>query len=472
MKTPDTLKPSSPLNIDPDELSPSKPIFTPNISAISLDVQLSILEKLLTTGSKLLKYPKNSIKKPNERLVKVEFYPLVLLYQKNNAFASIGFHTIVEIRVGQNTQGFQVWREAMLEERAFSVIYLSNSKHKELNFVAPTNELCIQWVTGLHVLLTNRDSNSIHEFVGLPEWLMDMWKSVDVDGNGLKLDQITTLMKKLNFRLSQSELKSAFKQSNLTQVDTLQFDQFERLYRNLRFRPEIAELFASVCNESMSSIRFTEFQAFVHEVQKEDWDLEKCQAVFTKFTTQNNMDINHFTAFLLSSRNKLIKKEIRDLTRPLNEYFINSSHNTYLVGDQIVGDSSVEGYIRALQKGCRCVEIDCWDGPNGEPVIYHGHTLTSKITFLDAIKSIKKYAFMVSDCPLILSLEVHCCAMQQNRMASILVDILGDELLVDVIVGVPIGVLPTPAQLLKKILIKAKIYDDDDLDFEDDSPSI
>lgn len=43
------------------------------------------------------------------------------------------------------------------------------------------------------------------------------------------------------------------------------------------------------------------------------------------------------------------------------------------------------------------MELDCWDGPNGEPVIYHGYTLTSKILFKDVIKTIKNYAFKVSE---------------------------------------------------------------------------
>lgn len=76
-----------------------------------------------------------------------------------------------------------------------------------------------------------------------------------------------------------------------------------------------------------------------------------------------------------------------------------------MLGNQISGESSVDGYIRSLQEGCRCVELDCWDGSDGEPIIYHGWTLTTKILFKDVIKdAIAKYAFAASDFPLILSI--------------------------------------------------------------------
>nr|XP_021523213.1 1-phosphatidylinositol 4,5-bisphosphate phosphodiesterase delta-4 [Aotus nancymaae] len=50
---------------------------------------------------------------------------------------------------------------------------------------------------------------------------------------------------------------------------------------------------------------------------------------------------------------------------------------------------------QALKRGCRCVEVDVWDGPNGEPVVYHGHTLTSRILFKDVVATVAQYAFQV-----------------------------------------------------------------------------
>ena len=67
---------------------------------------------------------------------------------------------------------------------------------------------------------------------------------------------------------------------------------------------------------------------------------------------------------------------------------------------------------------------DCWDGPNNEPIVYHGWTLTSKLDFAEVLNdAIKSYAFFASDFPLILSIENHCCKKQQDQVCTALVKI-------------------------------------------------
>ena len=74
------------------------------------------------------------------------------------------------------------------------------------------------------------------------------------------------------------------------------------------------------------------------------------------------MSLDGFTQFMLGPENEIFNVDHRevyqDMTQPLSHYFIASSHNTYLLADQLKGPSSCEAFIRALRKGCRCVECE------------------------------------------------------------------------------------------------------------------
>uniref|UniRef100_A0A673LYL4 Phosphoinositide phospholipase C n=1 Tax=Sinocyclocheilus rhinocerous TaxID=307959 RepID=A0A673LYL4_9TELE len=170
--------------------------------------------------------------------------------------------------------------------------------------------------------------------------------------------------------------------------------------------------------------------------------------------------------YLISEENSVIPPEkldqSEDMTFPLSQYFINSSHNTYLTAGQLAGNSSVEMYRQTLLSGCRCVELDCWKGRTAEeePVITHGFTMTSEISFKEVIEAIAECAFKTSPFPVILSFENHVDSpKQQAKMAEYCRSIFGDALLTETLEKYPLesGVpLPSPHELVGKILIKNK----------------
>ena len=169
------------------------------------------------------------------------------------------------------------------------------------------------------------------------------------------------------------------------------------------------------------------------------------------------------------SRSSSSRRRRPEYDQPLHAYYIASSHNTYLEGDQLASTSSTRRYVDDLCEGCRCVEVDVWDG-DGEPVVKHGRTLTTKIKFRAVADAVARWAFHASDLPVVISLENHCSPLQQAVVADILVAAFGDALLVSLDDDL------TPARLRGKILVKAKCppaevrvsSDDEDDDDDDD----
>jgi phosphatidylinositol phospholipase C, delta len=124
-----------------------------------------------------------------------------------------------------------------------------------------------------------------------------------------------------------------------------------------------------------------------------------------------------------------------------------------------------------------CLELDIWDGgKDGKgaliPVVWHGHTMTSKISFMDILQTIKVFLnFHPDSFPIILSFENHCSIPYQQVMAETLERVLGDSLYVPTEVSL-YGKLPSPSQLRGQVVIKGRRPDGteaDAYDTDDDS---
>jgi hypothetical protein len=71
---------------------------------------------------------------------------------------------------------------------------------------------------------------------------------------------------------------------------------------------------------------------------------------------------DRLSRYLASEESNAMAPVILDSSHPISDYYISSSHNTYLWGNQLYGKASTQAYQKVLERACRCVEVDVWDG--------------------------------------------------------------------------------------------------------------
>jgi phosphatidylinositol phospholipase C delta len=349
-----------------------------------------------------------------------------------------------------------------------------------------------------------------------------IWLDVDKDKTGFSnVHQIGKILQQINFTMRQRDLQPVYdKFGKVIGLDRTQrrrgltFEQSATFLHKLKrdswmVKPVNViwnELFGEIMNNgkprlTVSDKTFLEkflqgkqgqIKATILDVRKLFRRLQDMEMAHTtnEPTDGNRIDKNLFEVYLLANENDAFDPDREnydesDMNQPLSEYWINSSHNTYLIGHQITSHSSVEMYSNALYRGARCLEVDIWDGErstNGTPVpvVWHGHTMTTKIYFVDIIKTIKVFLnFHPDTFPIVLSFENHCSIPYQEVMAEQLIRILGDLLYVPTEASL-YGRLPSPAQLRGLVVIKgrrpigteADAYDTDDDSDGEDGPTV
>ncbi|XP_077354537.1 1-phosphatidylinositol 4,5-bisphosphate phosphodiesterase delta-1-like isoform X3 [Festucalex cinctus] len=419
--------------------------------------------QFLLQGGDLLKVRSSSWKK--NRYFKLQEDCKTMWRESKRTFRrhrSFSIDDIAVVRLGRQTEGLKKYTEQQIENSCFSIIFKDHRKN--LDLIASSDDEAKQWVGSLQKLITSR--NNLNQQQKTEHWLFSCLSKADKNkDNKLSVSEVKHFLRLINIDVDDSYADMLFEKCDKSKSGYLSGEEIKDFYDLLTYREEIDVIYKAYARSAgvMSSENLVEF---LLREQREMTTLADAHKIIDKFEPDEKAKekkvltkdgfliyLHHPDALILDPQHMDV---YQDMSQPLNHYFISSSHNTYLMEDQLKGPSSTEAYVRALLMGCRCVELDCWDGSDDEPVIYHGYTLTSKILFKDAIKAIKEYAFKMSEYPVILSLENHCSLEQQEVMARHMSSILGSALVTSPLGdGMPAN-FPSPEELKGKFLIKAK----------------
>ncbi|KAM3616483.1 uncharacterized protein V6R79_018896 [Siganus canaliculatus] len=371
--------------------------------------------------------------------------------------AKITIDSLYKVTEGGQSDIFHRHAEGSFDPACCFTVYHGN--HMEsLDLVTSNAEEARTWITGLRYLMAGiSDEDSLQTF-----------EEADKNGDGLlNIEEIYQLLHKLNVNLPRRKVKQMFQEADTDdQQGTLTYEEFSVFYRMMSLRRDLFLLMMAY-SDRKDHLTAEELAHFLRNEQKmTNVTPEYVAEIIDKFEVSDDykqrgvMGIEGFTSLMRSPTcdifNPLHHEVNQDMEQSLSNYFIASSHNTYLTGDQLLSHSKTDMYAWVLQSGCRCVEVDCWDGPDGEPMVQHGYTLTSKIPFKLVLETINKYAFINNQYPVILSIENHCSIQQQKKIAQYLREIFGDKLDVGDILSRDAKTLPSPQSLRGKILIKGK----------------
>ena len=419
--------------------------------------------------------------------------------------SEIDLHNTVDgdsLRVGQTTVQFQRmeskekqgWNDRGVVKNSLSIMYMKRGEMCSLNIAAPNQEVAKYVHDVINFIVTEaailRRTLSTERL-----YLKKKFEDADADRSGMcSKNEIFAMIPSLNINMSKFDIKQLFAEVDVDGSGELDFIEFCRFLEILRRRIDLEAIWTLAISGSMALPGLLTLPApgltpakSVHDVMTEQafldfWNQtqkERMSPIEMKHAilqaqkgevvtsaqvldamNEESIEVTYdiFRSIITSSINDAYNVNAIDtfemMNAPITDYFVASSHNTYLEGDQLWSNSSVSRYIVDLASGIRCVELDCWDGDSDGPIVYHGHTATGKVKFKDIIKGIKTTAFANSQYPVILSIENHCSYDQQGIMAGILLKLLGAA--IQRPEKAATETLPNLASLKNKFIIKGK----------------
>ncbi|XP_058826403.1 1-phosphatidylinositol 4,5-bisphosphate phosphodiesterase classes I and II isoform X2 [Topomyia yanbarensis] len=458
-------------------------------------VKLGTMEvpKALQEGEKFLKWDEDSCN-GTPVTVRVDAKGFYLYWvDQNHEMDLLDIATIRDVRTGQYAkkprdiklrQIVTMGSQDTLEEKTVTVCYGADFVNVSfMNFCCTRKEIAKLWCDELIRMAYNLTQLNGPAIMFLQKAYTKLCLQVDKSGKVPVKNIIKTFAtnkddrRRVEKALDVSGLPSG--KGDTLALSKFHFEDFFNLYKNLTQRGEVEKVYDELVGTSKRRLMSTsQLVDFLNKTQRDPRlneilhpyaNTARARDIIqeyepNKFNAQKGqLSFDGFLRYLMSEDNPIMAASKLDLCddmdQPLSHYFINSSHNTYLTGHQLTGKSSVEIYRQSLLAGCRCVELDFWNGRTEEPVIVHGYTFVPEICAKDVLEAIAETAFKTSEFPVILSFENHCNPRQQAKIANYCRDIFGDMLLdrpIDTHPLEPGTDLPPPSALKRKIIIKNK----------------
>ena len=216
--------------------------------------------------------------------------------------------------------------------------------------IAPDIKTKTTWVTGLRGLLASVRASRADPTA---HWLKTSYLRLkDASFCYIDVQSMVEIFKSLG--ATSKQISDTFEKAGVYRVlkmktvstESVPFMLYETAYYQLQHRTDIAAIFKSLTKEE--ALTMVEFIDFLKTVQgEENPNRAKLMTTIlnhepdTSYATQGMLSLAGFVNFLNASENQAqIQTHMgryMDMNQPLANYFIDSSHNTYLTAHQLKG---------------------------------------------------------------------------------------------------------------------------------------
>uniref|UniRef100_A0A9J7Z202 Phosphoinositide phospholipase C n=2 Tax=Cyprinus carpio TaxID=7962 RepID=A0A9J7Z202_CYPCA len=319
--------------------------------------------QFLMNGGNLLKVRSGSWKKT--RYYKLQEDCKTLWHESKKTLKSkqtCEFQKRDEVRTGRQTDSLRKYTEESVEGRAFSILF--KSQQKSLDLIASSEEEAKKWVGGLEKVISNIKNLTPQKKT--EHWIYSCMRKADKNfDNKISQKELKSFLQDINIEVDEDYAEMLFQKCDKSKCGFLEGKEIEHFYKILTHREEIEVIYGEYAKTD-GLMSATDLLNFLLNEQREDASQNDALQLIEKYELDENakqqMTKDGFLMYLQQPEglifNPAHKSVYQDMNQPLNHYFISSSHNTYLLEDQLKGPSSTEAYKKALLKGCRCVELD------------------------------------------------------------------------------------------------------------------